>query len=91
MKYIKIKEEEFETCHLEECNVVFKKTSHNRKFCSAEHTRIATNRKILKKYHDSKKPVKKGRVCKSKDCKTVLSIYNKTDYCNPCREKKGMI
>lgn len=89
MKYIKIKEEEYDICHLDECDNRFKKTSHNKKFCSSEHTRVATNRKILKKYHDSKKPVSKGRVCSARDCHTILSVYNKEKMCNPCREKRG--
>jgi hypothetical protein len=40
---------------------------------------------------DSRKPSRsrngpkpKGRICKSKGCKTVLSIYNKYDICAGC-------
>lgn len=82
--------EDFADCALPECGKRFRKRSHNSRYCSPEHARIATNRKILERYHDKKKLPKRGRVCKGKNCGTVLSVYNRSQYCYLCMDKQGL-
>lgn len=76
-------------CALPECGQQFTKKSHNNKYCSPEHARIATNRKILARYYDKKRKVSGKRVCKAEGCGAILSIYNRDEYCAPCSERLG--
>lgn len=77
-------------CALEECRQPFKKGSHNAKYCSSEHAKIATNRRILQRYHERKRMRNTKRVCATPDCGTILSAYNRTPYCSACAEKEGL-
>lgn len=73
-------------CARSDCDKQFKKRVHNQKYHSKRCCQLSTNEKLLKKYHDGKKPVAKGRLC-SEGCGTVLSIYNRTNVCAPCDTK----
>lgn len=71
-------------CDREECGNVFVANVHNQRFCGRECTRVFTNARILAAYHEKKNKEMKGRVCRSKECKTLLSRYNEDDYCALC-------
>lgn len=75
-------------CHRKGCGNIFKKKVHNQKFCSKECCRIATNEKLLLRYYDNKRPVDEGRICASIDCTTILSKYNKDQFCGACKLKR---
>lgn len=80
-------EETLAVCDREECDVEFVKAVHNQRFCSKECTRIFTNARILAAYHAKKNKEMRGRVCREKSCKTLLSRYNEDDYCALCARK----
>lgn len=73
------------TCAREGCDNQGVKTTHNQKYCSSDCCRIATNAKIMKKYHE-RVAIKRGkkRVCQ---CGTALSRYNENKICGPCEMK----
>ena len=75
------------TCEREGCETDFAKRTHNQIYHDAECTRLATNVKITKKYHD-KRAIKLGyaRYCSS--CEAKLSRYNPDTVCGPCTLKK---
>ncbi len=77
-------------CALPECGKEFVKRSHNSKYCCHEHMRIATNRRVLQRYYELKQRPPSGRVCAADGCGTILSTYNRSRYCGPCREKLGI-
>lgn len=55
---------------------------HNAIYCSIECRRIVTNQKVLDKYYEKKdKKNKPKRICKARNCKTILSQYNSEDIC----------
>lgn len=76
-------------CALEGCGKRFKKGSHNAKYCSKEHSRIATNKRILQRYHERKRLASARRVCLTPGCGTILSVYNQSQYCARCADKYG--
>lgn len=67
----------------EYCGDPFSKNSHNQKYCSEEHCRLATNERIMEKYYENK-AIRQGkrRVCKTNGCETVLSRYNSDKNCS---------
>lgn len=68
---------------------MYVKSVHNQKYCSPECCRIATNARLIQQYHDRKAQKSGGkRVCKRKDCNTILSMYNTDDICGACQEKR---
>lgn len=67
------------------CGDEFQPRVHNAIYCSIDCRKIATNKKILQKYHDRKKAMGQKRVCETKGCGTILSRYNDTDTCEPCK------
>lgn len=75
-------------CAYNKCGKSFKPKVHNAKYHSAECRRLATNEKILKKYHDDKAKRKRKRVCKTKGCTTVLSRYNLDSICESCKTNR---
>ena len=77
-------------CVRKECSKKFEPHVHNMKFCSKECCRIVTNEKLLKRYYERKKPIRGERVCAFKQCQTILSKYNKDDYCYNCKEKNNI-
>lgn len=77
-------------CARDDCNKKFYKRVHNQKYCSSKCCQKATNAKLLKRYYEGKRPIPPNRVCRSRGCKTVLSIYNKDDVCGSCRIKEDL-
>ncbi len=75
-------------CRLDGCETEFEKKVHNQSFCGKEHCRIYTNARILAAYHSKKNKITTGRVCRSKDCNTLLSQYNPEDICSLCQQKQ---
>ena len=77
-------------CLWKECDIVFTPKTHNMKYCSDDHLRLATNARIMEKYYERK--ARKGgakRFCDTKGCKTILSRYNESRYCAKCEAKKA--
>lgn len=74
-------------CSNKECGKIFKKSTHNQKYCTDECCRIATNRRIMEKYYE-KKAIRNGahRVCKK--CNAKLSRYNQASICSVCEKNK---
>ena len=68
-------------CALDGCGEEFKAVVHNQRFCSKNHCRLFTNKKILEQYHERKNRNMKNRVCSQKGCGTILSIYNNGTKC----------
>ena len=83
----RIKEIIKRNCAREECGKEFIANTVNQKFCSKSCCQIATNRNLLLKYHEKKRPIGLGRVCGRDGCTTLLSRYNKTNVCEPCQLK----
>lgn len=75
-------------CANEECFVEFKPKTYNAIFCSKECRRLATNKKLLEKYYEAKNNKFKKRICKTKNCTTILSSYNKEDICEACKTER---
>lgn len=72
-------------CAYDGCNNEFFAKTHNQKYCSDECCRIATNEKLKDQYYEKKARLAgKKRICKSKDCNVVLSMYNETNICDKC-------
>lgn len=77
------------TCLWKECDIVFTPKTHNMKYCSDEHLRLATNARIMEKYYERKdRRGGKKRVCDGLACTTVLSRYNEGRYCAKCESRK---
>lgn len=74
-------------CQRVDCLVVFIPQVWNQRFHDRECTRLATNEKILKQYHERKNQDLKGRVCAARGCGTILSRYNSDTKCGSCQEK----
>ncbi len=73
-------------CARGECDIIFEPKAHNGIYCSEECRRVATNAKVLKRYHEKRENrSNKKRVCKNKNCATILSTYNKEDICEGCK------
>src|SRR5437016_6024527 len=77
-------------CRLESCGKSFLAKVHNQSFHEKECCRIFTNARILKQYHEKRKQKLEGRVCKTKNCNTLLSIYNDTPFCALCDHKQNI-
>ena len=74
-------EREQKSC--EECGKIFLPKVHNSIYCGPECRRLATNKKVLAKYHVNKKRKdnKSKRICAVEGCDTILSRYNSEDRC----------
>lgn len=75
-------------CKNEECNKEFVAKVYNTIYCSPECRKVVTNKKLLENYYRKKENKNKKRVCKTKDCLTVLSKYNKEDICEQCKTER---
>lgn len=65
------------------CGESFTAHRANMVFCQQECCRLATNQKLIQKYHDNKlKKLNKSRQCA---CGAKLSIYNKEETCHACQ------
>lgn len=79
---------EVKNCAYEECGKEFKAKVYNAIYCSAECRRIVTNKNLLKSYYEKKENKNKKRICKTKECNTVLSRYNKENICESCKKER---
>lgn len=77
--------EEIRVCHYELCGVKFVAKTHNMKYCSDECCKLATNRRIMRKYYESK--ARKAGAVRKCDCGTILSRYNEKKICSSCEAK----
>lgn len=68
------------------CGTPFIAATANQVYCSPEHTRKASNDKIIERYHAKKQAKTKDRLCDG--CGSKLSRYNEDPTCNPCQQKK---
>ena len=76
-------------CAYDQCGQEFEPRTHNMKYCSDEHCRIATNEKLRAAYYEKKDRLAgKKRICKTKDCNVVLSRYNESKVCSRCENAK---
>jgi hypothetical protein len=76
------------TCKNLDCSKPFKAKSYNSIYCSAECRRIVTNAKLLSNYYEKKANINKKRTCKTKNCETILSRYNKENICEKCKRER---
>lgn len=81
-------QQEERICSNEECSKIFIAKVYNAIYCSIECRKFITNKKILEKYHQDKENKKTKRNCKNKNCKTVLSKYNKENICEQCKVER---
>jgi hypothetical protein len=75
-------------CANQDCNNSFIPKTYNSIFCSPECRRVATNKKLLEKYYENKSNKNKKRTCKTANCATILSRYNKEDICESCKRER---
>lgn len=80
--------EEERECANPGCSNKFIAKVYNSKYCSIECRKIVTNKKLLEKYYENKSNYKNKRVCKTLDCSTVLSRYNKESICEQCKKER---
>lgn len=74
-------------CANESCGVEFEPKSKTQKFCTPKCCKEATNRRILKKYHEEK-AIKAGRPRYCVECGSKLSRYNEDVICEICDSEK---
>jgi hypothetical protein len=75
-------------CKNLDCSKAFTPKSYNSIYCSAECRRLVTNAKLLNNYYEKKANINKKRICKTKNCETVLSRYNKENICEKCKRER---
>jgi hypothetical protein len=80
--------EEDRECSNQECKKMFSAKVYNATYCSPECRRIVTNKKLLEKYYENKERKNSKRVCKTNDCSTILSRYNKESICEQCKKER---
>lgn len=80
--------EESKTCAREECGNRFVAKVYNAIYCSPECRKIVTNRNLLASYYEKKSNKNKVRECKTKNCTTILSRYNKENICERCKKER---
>ena len=78
-------------CINEECSRVFLPKTYNGVYCSVECRKLVTNKKLLEKYYTAKSNRTKKRICNTKNCSTVLSIYNKEKICERCKTERFIL
>lgn len=79
---------EIRICTNEECGNDFVAKVYNAAYCSVECRKKVTNKKLLEKYYENKENKNTRRVCKTKNCTTVLSRYNKENICEQCKNER---
>lgn len=68
------------------CGEEFFSSKKNQKYCTPACCRLATNKKIMEKYYETKKRLNgHKRYC---SCGQLLSRYNENDECYICCENK---
>ena len=68
------------------CEEIFIPTTHNQKYHDSECCRIATNAKIMARYHANKARMS-GQPRECDQCGNKLSRYNEDTTCNSCKLK----
>lgn len=69
-----------------ECGGKFTASKSNQIYCRSECTRKASNKKIIERYHATKKL--KANTDRKCECGAKLSRYNEDSVCNPCKQGK---
>jgi hypothetical protein len=75
------------TCANETCENEFEPKSKTQKYCTPACCKEATNRRILKKYHEERSR-KAGRARYCAQCAARLSRYNEDILCEICDKEK---
>lgn len=81
-------ESEERICQNSDCGKQFIAKVYNTIYCSPDCRKVVTNKKLLDNYYRKKENKTKKRVCKTKDCKTVLSKYNDEEICEQCKNER---
>lgn len=81
-------ESEERNCANSDCNKLFLAKVYNTIYCSTDCRKLVTNKRLLDNYYKKKEIKKKKRLCKTKDCTTVLSTYNQEDICEACKVER---
>lgn len=73
-------------CAYEKCETKeFEPATHNQKYCSDEHCRMATNDRLMAQYYERKaRKQGKPRICETPGCNTKMSRYNEGKVCQKC-------
>ena len=66
-----------------ECGTGFEFKTHNQKYCSNQCCRVATNKRIMKKYYDKRRRLA-GEQRECHICQSTLSKYNAEETCSYC-------
>lgn len=69
-----------------ECGGMFTASKSNQIYCKTECTKIASNKKIIERYHANK--ALKAATDRKCACGAKLSRYNTDSICNPCQQGK---
>ena len=76
-------------CANPDCEKLFEPLVHNAVYCSINCRKIITNKNVLDRYYENKaRKSNKKRVCKTKDCGTILSTYNSENICEICKTER---
>jgi hypothetical protein len=75
-------------CKNHDCKKQFVAKVYNSIYCSPDCRRFVTNAKLLKRYYEKKRNKNKKRICKTKNCTTILSRYNKENICEKCKQER---
>lgn len=76
-----MKKYEKKICSNKECKKKFEAKVYNAIYCCQECRRTVTNKNLLNNYYEKKLNKNKKRICKAKNCTTILSTYNKENIC----------
>jgi len=68
------------------CEEIFIPHRHNMLYCNPACCKIATNKKVIRRYHE-KKQKKNSSIRHCSECLTVLSKYNGNDRCYVCMRR----
>jgi hypothetical protein len=80
--------DENRVCNNPDCKKHFVAKVYNSIYCSPECRKIITNKKLLENYYEKKANKDKKRKCKTKECITTLSRYNKENICERCKRER---
>ena len=75
-------------CSNPDCNKIFIAKVYNAIYCSPECRRVITNKNLLANYYEKKNNKNKKRICKTLNCNTILSRYNKEKICENCKRER---
>lgn len=67
------------------CGIGFESNKKNQKYCTPACCRLATNKKIMERYYESKK--RRSGVKRFCTCGQLLSRYNDSNQCYTCLTK----